>query len=78
MKTKEIKINNEVVTIPDIKIGDKLRFLCDDRYDPDFINWAEDYKGDFIVEDLDFEQNMLWIKHCPYGVDMAIVDKIYS
>lgn len=78
LKLKNVKINGEELTIPDVKIGDKIDVSFDDNYDTDFAEWLYEYKGDLIVTEVDEDAGMIWLKDCEYGIDMSIISNIIT
>jgi hypothetical protein len=76
MEYKKIKNYDGEVLVPIIKVGDKIGVMFDDRYDEDFAEWCDEYKGDLIVSDIDYDDYMIWLKDCDYGVSMEIITSV--
>lgn len=74
MEYKIVNIDGIDMEIVDVRVGDKIFVSFDDRYDEDFAEWCDEYVGDLIVTEVDYEQGMVWLKDCPYGVDMSIIN----
>lgn len=76
MKYKKIIEGDMDVTVPEINVGDKIGVMFDDRYDSDFAEWCDEYKGDLIVSSVDYNDFMIWLKDCDYGVSMEIITSV--
>lgn len=59
---------------PHVKV--KLSFT--DRFDDtDLLEWLEENEEPYIVSSFDFIQYMIWLKDCPYGINMEHISEIY-
>lgn len=77
LKTKKVMICGEETDAIDVNVGDSIGVAYDDSYDSDFNEWCSNYKGALIVTDVDYEMGMVWLKDCPYGVEMGIISDVY-
>lgn len=54
----------------DVKVGDVIYLSTDCEYDEDFEQWSNQYFDDYMVTEVDYESELVWIKDCPYSIDM--------
>ena len=69
-KMQEVNI---IIDYIDVKVEDVIYLSTDCKYDEDFKQWSAEYYEDYIVTKVDRENGMVWIKDCPYSIDMATI-----
>lgn len=70
---KIVKLQQELYR-PNVKVELSFTSKADDE---DLVEWLEDYKGELLVTSFDSIQYMIWLKDCPYGISMDLIDKTY-
>lgn len=72
------KINDygEECLVPVINRGDIIEINMDSRDDEDLFKWLTGYDKDLIVEAVDYDDYMVWVHDCEYGIDLEFVSEV--
>lgn len=69
MKYKKIKtLEGEIVEVPVVNVGDKITVFFEDNSDIELSEELEEFEGDLIVSEVDYETYSVYVK----GIDYAI------
>ena len=75
MEFIEKEFNGEIIKLPKIKEGDIVSLCFEDREDLDLAEFLSDFKSNLIVEGVEYETGLFWIKDCDYAINIAwIID----
>lgn len=78
MNTKVIEVDGEQMKVPDINIGNEIEITIDPREDTDLFNWLAENKGKkLVVTEADYDTFAVFIKGCPYHIDMQFVTDVF-
>lgn len=70
------EVDGEMIELAKIKEGDIVSLCFEDREDLDISEFLDDFKGDLIVECVDYESELFWIKDCDYAINIDWISSV--
>jgi hypothetical protein len=77
MEYKKYKnFEGEIIEVPVINAGDKISVLFEDIQDEDLAYELEEFEGDLIVIEVDYDQYQVYVEGIDYAIDIEFIKEV--
>lgn len=72
------EIDGEIMKFPKIKEGDIVSLCFESREDLTLSDFLNDFEEDLVVECVEYETGLFWIKNCDYAINIDWISSVKS